>query len=443
MMNCKRSNIQVTQKTGQSMNEVMSQKAVTDAINNIKESAIKDIEQDLKPIKSFSFHDKVIKPDENGNIFCSNVEGSDVLIGQSSLNGFSLYLNEDRVPMLGPDKKLPEKYLPEVSSSDSSGNQSYIIDLGNTQVSSTELDIPYIKDSEIIKKINNKEVDLYLKFRQGSSTYLTLKVHDAVIENSSSGGTIRSGLMLYSVGDSSGIAIYVVGLSFNNGSATTFRVNLKSTRLDNLSNSGNSGLTLGTTEGTAFDGAKGNALEEWYNKLKPISFKTPSTTARDSEKLYLSGHVYSMAGSTAAADKFITLPAATNEYAGIMTAEDKKKLDSLTSEGFYIIRGVNCTLTSGSSQAPYIKGIETEYRSKINNREIPLYMEISNIDHPIQVLNPVIGNTGMIESGIMMYADTSEDTVYVYMIKLHSQPSQNSDGGQYYTSINLVSRLNK
>lgn len=34
MNSCKRSNIQLTQKTGQSMKEVMSQKAVTDLVGN-------------------------------------------------------------------------------------------------------------------------------------------------------------------------------------------------------------------------------------------------------------------------------------------------------------------------------------------------------------------------------------------------------------------------
>lgn len=94
-----------------------------------------------------------------------------------------------------------------------------------------------------------------------------------------------------------------------------------------------SGLTLGETSSTAFAGNRGKALETWketLNDLNALSLKGVDDVVPSTSTVDINFSWFSVGTPSGKGDSPVTLPAATTSKAGVMTKDDKAKLDGLS-----------------------------------------------------------------------------------------------------------------
>lgn len=142
-------------------------------------------------------------------------------------------------------------------------------------------------------------------------------------------------------------------------------------------------LIIGEVEGTAFDGARGKAVEDAANALPTnvVTSVSDVTAGADSVSFNFNGSTkngdtnqYSDAGQV----KAISIAAASGTAAGVMSAADKKKLDQLTEgleEGTPSLKDLNDT----------VEGIVTDMGSKGN-------LNTTSKDNLVNAINEVNNN---------------------------------------------------
>lgn len=94
-----------------------------------------------------------------------------------------------------------------------------------------------------------------------------------------------------------------------------------------------SGLTLGETSSTAFAGNRGKALETWkgtLNDLNALSLKGVDDVVPSTSTVDINFSWFSVGTPSGKGESPVTLPAATTSKAGVMTKDDKAKLDGLS-----------------------------------------------------------------------------------------------------------------
>ena len=89
-----------------------------------------------------------------------------------------------------------------------------------------------------------------------------------------------------------------------------------------------SNLVIGTVTGTAFDGGKGKAIEDWKNLLSTYSYSVLNIAVPDSNKVTID-YNYTTFGTLSSQLRHLDIPTVTTSLAGVMSASDKAKLDSI------------------------------------------------------------------------------------------------------------------
>lgn len=87
-------------------------------------------------------------------------------------------------------------------------------------------------------------------------------------------------------------------------------------------------LVIGTVTGTAFDGGKGKAIEDWKNLLSTYSYSVLNIAVPDSNKVTID-YNYTTFGTLSSQLRHLDIPTVTTSLAGVMSASDKAKLDSI------------------------------------------------------------------------------------------------------------------
>ena len=174
--------------------------------------------------------------------------------------------------------------------------------------------------------IGNTEIDLsgYLTKDEASSTYVTKETAASYITVDVSNLT-----NYYTKSASDGKYATKSDVS-NKQDKLKSGVNIKTIDSQSLLGSGNiTTLQLGTSSGTAFEGDKGQALEGWKDSLSSADVVTGMSFSQNTSDVELGYQGIYLSDGSGSGYGRTTLSAATQSTAGVMTASDKTKLDSL------------------------------------------------------------------------------------------------------------------
>lgn len=197
------------------------------------------------------------------------------------------------------------------------------------------------------------------------------------------------------------------------------------------------GLEIGETTGTAFDGARGKAVEQYVHKV-PVhivgrnsdnfsTFLCNDSTNTDENIRIKYKQLNRISG--ASEDNFIIIPSATSEKAGVMSAADKQKLDSLSdSSDIYVIDYI--TGTSGTvTQEQY-----NELRSAIESKKVIIFT--------VDTLQYVVTCSFLEDSLLKLYFSLNDITQGSNALQVNALILHINSNGEYYTKsphINLYS----
>ena len=131
--------------------------------------------------------------------------------------------------------------------------------------------------------------------------------------------------------------IYVLTSNNSNGTGVLFDVtNAKEnttwrwsgTKMVQISSS----LVIGEVTGTAFDGGKGKAIEDWRNRFtSSMEFSRLTSISKDTTSVGLKYYNYNANTLNPTQEYTLIIPAATDTTAGVMSSSDKTKLDNISS----------------------------------------------------------------------------------------------------------------
>lgn len=139
------------------------------------------------------------------------------------------------------------------------------------------------------------------------------------------------------------------------------------------------GLALGESSSTAFAGNRGKALEDWkttLNDSNALTLSGVSDVESSTNNININFKWFSVGTPSGKGDSPITLPAATTSTAGVMTSEDKTKLESLsnTPDATDTIAGKvklgNGTIQTEAAQLPSTEAGKTYPIQKNSNGQL-------------------------------------------------------------------------
>lgn len=107
-------------------------------------------------------------------------------------------------------------------------------------------------------------------------------------------------------------------------------------------------LVIGEVTGTAFDGGRGKAIEDWKKLLSTYSYSVLNIAVPDSDKVTIDFN-YTNFGTLSSQLRHLDIPTVTTTTAGVMSAADKVKLNSIQQSNQYDCASLLGLTTSSQS----------------------------------------------------------------------------------------------
>ena len=179
--------------------------------------------------------------------------------------------------------------------------------------------------------LNGKKVELYLSsYEDGAEANINVPCEVAVSD--------KTLIITYIIPDLLKQVKATLTINDNNDN-----VSCSITNVINLTEVG-SGLTIGTTSGTAFEGNRGLQAEKDIDKLQSYTnngvVSNVESSSNSSGELKVTRRINS-GGAIVTSEQYIALPQSSSSKAGLMSSSDKVKLDNI-----YIVKLTGTDLTS-------------------------------------------------------------------------------------------------
>lgn len=179
--------------------------------------------------------------------------------------------------------------------------------------------------------LNGKKVELYLSsYEDGAEANINVPCEVAVSD--------KTLIITYIIPDLLKQVKATLTINDNNNN-----VSCSITNVINLTEVG-SGLTIGTTSGTAFEGNRGLQAEKDIDKLQSYTnngvVSNVESSSNSSGELKVTRRINS-GGAIVTSEQYIALPQSSSSKAGLMSSSDKVKLDNI-----YIVKLTGTDLTS-------------------------------------------------------------------------------------------------